>query len=65
MKPLNQLRDRLLARADLNGDGKVDKTDIEVVIDQMKNALADDPVENAVIAMLCFVFGIVFAKVFL
>ena len=65
MNPLNQLRDRLLARADLNGDGKVDKEDIDTVLDQMKGALADDPVENAVIAMLCFVLGIAFAKVFL
>ena len=56
MKSIDILRNRLHARADLNGDGKVDKQDIEVVIGQLSQAFNDDRAEN--IGWLLMGFGV-------
>lgn len=58
MKSIDILRDRLHARADRNGDGKVDKDDIKVVIDQMAEAFNDDRSENIGWVLLGFGVGV-------
>ena len=64
MKAIEQLKSRLIARADANGDGKVDKQDVETVIDQMQAAFADDKIENIGWVLIGFVLGVA-AKWFL
>lgn len=61
MNAIEQLKSRLHARADMNGDGKVDKQDVETVIDQMQAAFADDKGENIGWVCVGFTAGAVIA----
>ena len=49
MSILDNIKARLHARADLNGDGKVDKADVEAVIDQAAEHFKDDRGENVIV----------------
>lgn len=49
MSILDNIKARLHARADLNGDGKVDKGDVEAVIEQAAEHFNDDRTENLIV----------------
>ncbi len=59
MKAIDQLKARLTARADMNGDGKIDKHDLNTVISQMAAAFEDDKAENVGWLVLGFAAGVV------
>lgn len=57
MNAIELLKQRLYSRADLNGDGKVDKQDVETVLNQLAQAFNDDRPENIGWVLMGFGMG--------